>query len=513
MSSDGNGGVAHRLTQRLLEALGAVTAFIPFHLLRPGTAAAAAAERVGTETVLPAEPPASEPALFSGVPSLFDAASEDGRFSGRREDALMEAVEAWPLSRMNVLQQVRESLGRRVAVLKRRSEAVSVTDLFDHMETIGRGSYGSVSIGCLRSSGNSRGCEKFILDVPGVGLHSLPVYMAVKTVRIPAEVAKAHARGAAVHFSVTREGIWLGNVNVMREVLVGRFLNHLVSSGVTPHLPVVYDVFDAAPAGTIAIVMELCHLNFDNFLYKVLPRISDATLRIQLLRVALLQLAHGLAAAQYRFDVRHNDLHAGNAMMTFITNTTYTYEVDGVSYSVPNHGMCWKLTDFGFASSSKLFETRDTIKALVHGRVAHRVRVSKLLHHAVEVVDFLRLLQTARASAVETRFAPQVRFCDAIEAAVHDLAVREPDASGSLRAFSSETTTDPAVLMEMARHHGLMTSVFILLANEPVGSKTTASGPVYNMDAKLFQEGLTGIEGRFYVLHSSGRLLKRSDLI
>ena len=511
--------MAARLTRKFMEALGYAASLVPVSLWK--------------RPVVSEEWPRGEELGSGGsgheetrrtravAPSLYDAVKKSLGGSSRHEDVLMQAVETWPVSRVDLLRQVRRSLRARLARIAAVRSEIALTDVFGSLQPLGEGVYGAVYIGCIRRGSGSGVCERFFIDVPVLGRQEITIFLAVKTTKTPERVLSyMHGlRNPPVFLGITREGNWFGHANVMREVLLGRFLNHLVQAGVTPHFPMVYESFEVSPGpGTIAIAMELCHMDFDTFLTKVLPRVTNAALRLHMLRVSLMQLAHGIAAAQLRLDFRHNDLHSRNAMMTFITNTVYTYTVRGTDYAVPNLGMCWKLTDFGFGSSSYLFDASDTMHALKHSGAARKIQLKKSFpSHAVEVVDFLRLLRHARHAGHETRFPSQVEYCTQVEVAIHALAQKLPSAAGSVRAFSvdpadKESTEDTAALLEMSRSNGLMTDVFILLASPLVIDTKEAEalgGPRYDMDARLYTEGLSGMESNYYAVHSSGRLLKR----
>ena len=206
---------------------------------------------------------------------------------------------------------------------------------------------------------------------------------------------------------------WVGSDNPLREILLGRFLNRLVQRNITPHFPMIYESFMVQPVQPAAggavgaagravgvgrrgevrkdgFAMEMCHFDFEDYVSKHLVNVADAGTRSQLLRVALIQIVHGLSAAAHHYDFRHNDLHGGNAMMTFITNGVYTYKVGDHYYSVPNAGMCWKMIDFGNGSSN-VFGAHDNAAATVHSH-AFMDRINSQAGHAMEMCDIVRLL-------------------------------------------------------------------------------------------------------------------------
>ena len=205
---------------------------------------------------------------------------------------------------------------------------------------------------------------------------------------------------------------WIGHVTGVREVMMGSLLNLLVVHGVTPHLPLIYEPFHLVKGNKKGFVMELAHLSYTNFLQsKILSSLSREAVD-ELLDVTMVQIANGLLCAQKHYNFRHNDLHTSNAMMTFITDTTYTYKVDGTYYQVPNHGMCWKLIDFGY-SSSTVFGEHDVANAAMHSlaleEVGHSTFLGRLSDYAMELFDVLKFVTLAKRAASEriviTKFA------------------------------------------------------------------------------------------------------------
>ena len=125
------------------------------------------------------------------------------------------------------------------------------------------------------------------------------------------------------------------------------------------------------------------------------------------MNVALLQLCQGLLCAQEHFDFRHNDLHLENAMMTFISDTMYNYDVDGAFYSIPNYGMCWKVIDFGF-SAARAFDVHDVAYTYMHSDMPMTLNFD-VDDHAVEFYDFLYLTEFSK-SLLSLMRAPSSEF-------------------------------------------------------------------------------------------------------
>ena len=61
----------------------------------------------------------------------------------------------------------------------------------------------------------------------------------------------------------------------------------------------------------------------------------------------LFQLIYALMMAQDKFQFCHNDLIGSNIILKSVPERTLTYEIDGKSFAVPNHGYCPVIVDFG----------------------------------------------------------------------------------------------------------------------------------------------------------------------
>ena len=320
------------------------------------------------------------------IPSLAD-------LEGVVADRFMEIENTWPATRVNLLEQTREILGTRFELQHSRN-IEHIGDWFMNLTEVGTGAFGAVYAGCVREwdahAVPQSGCVLYRL--PRAAPHAVTLIIKVME---PLE----HALYKGVPYSGHTDVLtgWVGERNSVREVMMGRLLNLLVVHSVTPHFPLIYEPFHFVEDNMNGFAMELAHMSFANFMDSHILAAGSDALADELLDVAILQLANGLLCAHEHYDFRHNDLHAQNAMMTYITDTTYNYRVSGSYYMIPNYGMCWKLIDFGY-SSSRVFDAEDVAHAAMHSEAlskAHENFSFGLTHHAIELHDMLRLIVTA----------------------------------------------------------------------------------------------------------------------
>ena len=330
------------------------------------------------------------------IPSLVDLEGE-GEGEGVASDAFMRAVETWPKTRANILEETRRLLSDRFTAIGSRNIS-RMSEWFTSLTALSSGAYGTIIRGCVRAWAADMtpieppSCVHYVLrDIDAVP-HT--IFLVIKLMT-PFEAP----RMLATPFSgLTRTfGDWVGERNGVREVMMGRLLNLLVVQGITPHFPLIYEPFHIVNTNLDAFAMELSHMSFSNFLCSKILKAVDKTAAVELLDVALLQITNGLLCAQKHYDFRHNDFHGNNAMMTFITVSRYTYKVADKYYSIPNYGMCWKLIDFGMAAST-VFNEHDVVHTAMYS-VALSVadQYFDLKDHAVELFDILRLVTYAKA--------------------------------------------------------------------------------------------------------------------
>ena len=368
--------------------------------------------------------------------------------------AFMDEAATWPCTRVNVFATV----GREIeyALLMHDRKLDNVRRLFAVKQpALARGAFGVVYKACLNVSADSEAdmasCRKFPFSFAGDATsHQVP--LVLKTVR--AFKINQDLSDASLLSCWSDKGECIGDMNEYREVILGRFLNRLVKRSVTPHFPLIYEFFqskfidDAVPSRRVtpataadlaemlknlnsdrskqiqedkrrlervlavypkyrrgdpcsAFVTEMCHMTFTQYLDLLGAHCHDKDQMTLLLDVAVLQVVNGLMCAHKHFNFRHNDMHANNVMMTYITSGEYRYVVDGKRYHVPNFGMCWKLIDFGFGSSTKLFGPCDNAAMLVSTHALKEISMYDIRPDVTptEMYDLTRFLESSKSHA------------------------------------------------------------------------------------------------------------------
>jgi len=398
---------------------------------------------------------------------------------------------------------------------------------------------------------------------------------------------------SAAFSCVSRGGECTGYDNMVREALMGRFLNLLVRKKVTPHLPVIYKCFasrfmeteplrastpqhvrvaleeflrDERSAASIAyrsdrtmlalmkrykpryvlrqrcgaIATEMCHMTFVRFLTTIASYCRTVGETEMLLEVAFVQLVHGIMSAQHYLNFRHNDFHTQNAMMTYITSGVYQYVVDGAQYDVPNYGMCWKLIDFGFSSSTELFGCYDngTMLACSHALSVAETYDLHPAEHASEMYDLVRFMTLAKDFAIDkstdvtglagerARWARIALFfqkqlaasTEVFEAMYPDSRTRasrslgQAVAVGSRAALASHAQqVSYAKLATSNAKTNTMRTFFKKVAERWKAGARTYGTNVFNADEPLFRGGepLEAFESRYYGVDVDGKLVPR----
>jgi hypothetical protein len=274
-----------------------------------------------------------------------------------------------------------------------------------------------------------------------------------------------------------------GDLNPFREVILGYFMNALVMSKTTPHFPLLVTPFycDASDssAPTAGILMERAHMTFSAFLTHLVAQDDKK----DMLRVALLQISHALLCAQDHFDFRHNDLHLENCMVTFIdADVQYTYDVYGARFTIPTHGMCWKVIDFGKGTSGMFGEWDHAHKLLnssMFSAFTDWAVVTKA-PYALEVLDMARLLHLGyEALADDNEGQLRATFADAIKI-LWDISLESATVNTLASAFAARTVwgdgskvQEPSEeFVRSTRTTGLLREFFFRLAGfryPPVG--------------------------------------------
>ena len=295
--------------------------------------------------------------------------------------------------------------------IRRRGVLLDVTDMVvpsTASTTVRKSVFGQVVVGCIRdraslapegTDGGGDGdddddddklqdehgtCYKFTFQVPkqtdgddsgsnsddvtntDVDTYLNPIFVAVKTFKADTSLNGYVLTDGVLKHSYTNynaDNRYIGNTNAVREALMGRMLNMLVKKDVTPHFPCIYEYFTLQARQQRGTVTELADIDVYKFA-RNLQHVDDADVRLSLIRTILLQVLQALIAAETHFNFKHMDLHAGNVMMSYVDDANYCYAVDEEVYVVPNHGMCWKIIDFGMSTSTVLFGEADALEML-----------------------------------------------------------------------------------------------------------------------------------------------------
>lgn len=359
----------------------------------------------------------------------------------------MKEVNTWPKTRVNVLAETRRLLGERFHAIGSR-DVSRLSDWFANISELSSGAYGTVYKACIRAwqadnrtPVREQACVQYVLsDVPHASGPNV-IYLIVKVMKALEGQRLLNDVPYAGHLASFTD--WIGGKNSVRETMMGRLLNLLVVHEITPHVPLIYESFHVLKPYRSAFAMELSHMSFTNFVTSKILKDATTADALQLLDVAVLQLCNGLLCAQKHYDFRHNDFHGHNAMVTFITNTTYNYKVGDKFYRIPNFGMCWKLIDFGMASSA-VFDRHDIAHAAMHSAALSEAHTYfDLKDHAAELFDVLRLVTFAKSSVDDADFsAARIRALsgrlEEFVAMLRDISLSSPEKRGSLLAAQEE---------------------------------------------------------------------------
>lgn len=409
----------------------------------------------------------------------------------------MEEAEAWPASRVNLLDIVNTELNR---AMPRNKTLPTLSTVFNNLHRIGaQGVYGVTQTGCLkpRVDRNPTECAKYAL---GPRLAQVAVLLVIKSVARMDDFS-----GMKYPYSGMRKKQWEGNVNHIREILMGRFLNHLVKARITPHVPMVYEAFQvASDRNREYFTTELCHLSLKQFVKKDLAKMPADT-QVKVVNICLLQLVHALACARRFYNFRHNDAHGDNAMMTFITSGSYDYKVGDKYYRVPNYGMCWKFIDFGYASSD-VFGSTDVKDLYTHAYTIPygfdiMIEWGDVTDMSLDFYDIMRLL-------VSLTFPRTCKkWLDRVYDAMRDISIR----SGKANTLQMSRS--------IGRHAGASTDTALLdlfhfLAGEYAVNGADVdkhSDTFFSMDRKPYTAStrLSGYEADYFDIDAHGKLQRR----
>jgi hypothetical protein len=214
----------------------------------------------------------------------------------------------------------------------------------------------------------------------------------------------------------------------------------------------------------------------------------------------------------------------------------YQYVVDGVQYDVPNYGMCWKLIDFGFSSSTELFGCYDngTMLACSHALSVADTYGLQPKAHSAEMYDLVRFMTAAKDMAednlyLDERWRHVVEFFETqlrvATAVFRDLTPDEGERTArSLHASISVAArlygTSHADKVRYAKlptsnyNSGVLQEFFRRVASPYRQAGPPVDGPhVFNADVRLFEafEPLGAFENTYYYVDWRGRLMPIQD--
>lgn len=178
--------------------------------------------------------------------------------------------------------------------------------------------------------------------------------------------------------------------NGYREAAMGRALTTVALAGATPHICTMYRALPTDIPYVLHTFMEPATVTLHAFLSQLRPPSTGAggggaagrPLDLWL-RVALLQTFQGMLAAHAALGVRHNDLHVENVLLAqgppwalrpagvvgggppnpAAPYFRYLLQDEGTAVqavTVPTLGMCWKVIDFNWGSSPRMFAATPT---------------------------------------------------------------------------------------------------------------------------------------------------------
>ena len=463
-------------------------------------------------------PPSDKAVAYRLLVGSIESESED------RGDP-MKTIETWPASRQRLFAAIHDKLSPLLELYGRILP--SLESVFAEIKQIGMFSmYGVVYTACVREEDAAADKPPKCWKLPAAPEKSLK--LVLKLIKKPSSFKEVVPRYAGY---CPRRRYWIGDENPYREVLMGRLLNRLVRRNITPHFPLIYESFEVSGTNMIGFAMETCNIDFKTFLRKVMVRVPDDASRIKLFTVAVLQLTQALVAGQKHYDFRHNDFHAGNAMMTVIVNSSYVYKFNADSvdvaetlYEIPNAGMCWKLIDFGY-SSSDVFCAEDnktqlkTSAALsrMHPTPEHPTPLFEGEDYALEMYDLLRFLFAARSLLADSFYSEKhpercIAFFTHLCIELKAISLSSP-ARGTLMGIHDVDVRD--LTADDTASDGLLRKFFKKVASpfKVVGSahkRRVLAAPqhIFDTDAHPFsaREALTGFEAGHFRVDGRGEL-------
>lgn len=287
------------------------------------------------------------------------------------KDELVRTIETWVSNRTEMFDIIRAY----VQDIKTEKVINDENDILANVRKIAKGTYGTVSVGCIVDIDRAGTCKQFRFNTEKER-RRVPFYVASKIITEDVDLSTATLDAMARDYDGNVS--WEPAENVAREIISGRMANYLVMARITPHFPFLFETFETTtrlqvtlggrsfdvgtPQKGIGILSELSHIDFRDFMISVFPTFPKE-LQPTVFQALLAQITQGLAAMQTHFNWRHNDFHTKNVMITFVERAEYCYVVNKETYKIPNYGLCCRIIDYGLSSSDVLFPGDDNVEA------------------------------------------------------------------------------------------------------------------------------------------------------
>ncbi len=160
------------------------------------------------------------------------------------------------------------------------------------------------------------------------------ISVAVKTIRRPTTVLGPRPLSSTATYGLRTPCI------MPQEALVAYLMTRLVTSGISPHVTMLYTHLWLQTLDCM-LVMEQADCTLLDALCP--DKLTNAA-RLKTMTLQLLQVM--LAAGE--LGIVHADLKPANiGVLVVAPDSAYTYDLDGVLYTVPTNGVCVALLDFG----------------------------------------------------------------------------------------------------------------------------------------------------------------------
>ncbi len=376
---------------------------------------------------------------------------------------------------------------------------------------LGEGAYGIVFSACVKGPAKNT-CVQMRLPSGKIWTVEVALKIVINT---------TFNRHVAVYDAYDR---FEGNVEVVREALIGRLMNRLVQVNITPHTGLLYVPIEMTKLPMIptierqllglasrpskrsslmgvATFMEVAEMDAKKFIRSHVTTYPPSE-RTRITNIMLLQLLQGLIAARTHLRLSHNDFHAENAMMNTVKDESWAYsmKVGGRQrhFVVPNGGMLWKIIDLGFATSEFFAEgeTASIWAEAGHYLAGHGARTAPaILNLSPDLYDFGRMVTTLMPLVSPKDGNTYMALLSALEVAKE--VSRGGELMRDLVSKNSRGTYDTsAIVRDRKVSSDPLREVFARLATEFEVTSVGAADAVFNTDTPLTAKRLSTFEAR-----------------